>query len=149
MEQWDKEGLIEWSSTGNPRKIIFADEREGKRVQYIWEYKDPQYPTYPTEKNSELLDLIIRTSSNPESIILDCFCGSGTTLKSAHLLGRRWIGMDQSDHAIKATIEKLETIKGDLFVSKPEFKLIDIEKNETHNKSLNLTDIPLRSISAG
>lgn len=149
LEQWDKEGLIEWSSTGNPRKIIFADEREGKRMQDIWEYKDPQYPTYPTEKNSELLDLIVRTSSNPESIVLDCFCGSGTTLKSAHLLGRLWIGIDQSDHAIKATIEKLETIKGDLFVSKPEYELNDIEKNETHNKSLNLTDIPLRSISAG
>ena len=139
LDQWDKEGLIEWSSTGNPRKIIFADERKGKRVQDIWEYKNPQYPSYPTEKNSELLDLIIRTSSNPESIILDCFCGSGTTLKSAHLLGRQWIGIDQSHHAIKATIEKLETIKGDLFMSKPEYELIDIEKNETHNKSLNMS----------
>jgi len=50
LEKWDKEGLIEWSKTGNPRKIIFADEREGKRIQDIWEYKDPQYPNYPTEK---------------------------------------------------------------------------------------------------
>jgi len=75
LEQWDKEGLIEWSSTGNPRKIIFADEREGKRVQDIWDYKDPQYPTYPTEKNPDLLDLIILTSSNENSIVLDCFCG--------------------------------------------------------------------------
>jgi hypothetical protein len=32
LEKWDKAGLIEWSSTGNPRKIIFADEKEGKRV---------------------------------------------------------------------------------------------------------------------
>lgn len=149
LEQWDKEGLIKWSSTGNPRKVIFADEREGKRVQDIWEYKDPQYPTYPTEKNLELLDLIIRTSSNPKSIVLDCFCGSGTTLKSAQLLGRRWIGIDQSDHAIKATITKLETMRGDLFVSNLEYELIDIEKNKTHNKSLNLSNIPLRSISAG
>jgi len=43
----------------------------------------------------------------------------------------------------------LETIKGDLFISKPAYEIIDIEKNETLNKSLNLTDIPLRSISAG
>ncbi|MDR2117324.1 MAG: site-specific DNA-methyltransferase, partial [Planctomycetaceae bacterium] len=38
LEQWDKEGLIEWSTTGNPRKIIYADERSGMRVQDIWEY---------------------------------------------------------------------------------------------------------------
>jgi len=110
LEKWDREGLIEWSSTGNPRKIIYADEREGKRVQDVWEFKDPQYPAYPTEKNSEMLDLIIRTSSNPESIVLDCFCGSGTTLKSAHINQRRWIGIDQSEHAIKATIAKLKSI---------------------------------------
>lgn len=117
LEQWDKEGLIEWSSTGNPRKIIYADEREGKRVQDVWEFKDPQYPSYPTEKNSELLDLIVRTSSNPNSIVLDCFCGSGTTLKAANINQRRWIGIDQSEHAIKATISKLETNQTDLFIN--------------------------------
>lgn len=124
LEQWDKEGLIEWSSTGNPRKIIYADEREGKRVQDIWEYKDPQYPTYPTEKNSDLLDLIIKTSSNVDSIVLDCFCGSGTTLKSAQTNSRKWIGIDQSEHAIKATIEKLETVEGDLFIAKPDYEFV-------------------------
>lgn len=139
LEQCDKEGLIEWSSTGNPRKIIFADEREGKRVQDIWEYKDPQYPTYPTEKNPELLDLIVRTSSNSDSIVLDCFCGSGTTLKSAQLNGRKWIGIDQSEHALKATIEKLERIKGDLFIAKHEYEFIEMEKiltEETPKKGL-------------
>ena len=110
LEKWDEEGLIEWSSKGNPRKIIFADEQIGKRVQDIWEYKDPQSPTYPTEKNPDLLDRIIKTSSNPESMVLDCFCGSGTTLKSAHLLKRRWIGIDQSDQAIEATIGKLSAV---------------------------------------
>jgi adenine-specific DNA-methyltransferase len=124
LDQWDNEGLIEWSSTGNPRKIIYADEREGKRVQDIWEYKDPQYPTYPTEKNADLLDLIIKTSSNVGSIVLDCFCGSGTTLKSAQTNNRKWIGIDQSDQAIKATIKKLETIEGDLFTLKPEYEFI-------------------------
>jgi len=124
LEQWDKDGLIEWSSNGNPRKIIFADERVGKRVQDIWEYKDPQYPTYPTEKNSDMLDLIIKTSSNENSIVLDCFCGSGTTLKSAQLQNRLWIGIDQSDYAINATKEKLLTIQGDLFTAKPDFEFI-------------------------
>jgi adenine-specific DNA-methyltransferase len=128
LEQWDKDGLIEWSKTGNPRKIIFADEKEGKRVQDIWEYKDPQYPTYPTEKNQDFLDLIIKTSSNKGSVVLDCFCGSGTTLKSAHSLERQWIGIDQSKLAIKATVEKISNIKGDLFIPKPEFDIIDLNK---------------------
>ncbi len=124
LERWDEEGLIEWSSTGNPRKRIFADQQAGKRVQDIWEYKDPQSPTYPTEKNPNLLDRIIKTSSNPESIVLDCFCGSGTTVKSAHLLGRNWIGIDQSEHAIKATLHKLNTIKDRL--PTPQYEFIDI-----------------------
>lgn len=119
LEKWDEAGLIEWSSRGNPRKIIFADEQIGKRVQDIWKYKDPQSPTYPTEKNSDLLDRIIKTSSNPESMVLDCFCGSGTTLKSAHLLNRRWIGIDQSEQAIKATIRKLSAV--DCLLPKYEF----------------------------
>jgi adenine-specific DNA-methyltransferase len=127
LDQWDKDGLIEWSSTGNPRKIIFADEREGKRVQDIWEYKDPQYPNYPTEKNNEILDLIVRTSSNSDSIVLDCFCGSGTTLKSAHLLNRKWIGIDQSKLAIKATIKKINLISGDLFIPNPDYEFIKLE----------------------
>jgi adenine-specific DNA-methyltransferase len=126
LEQWDNDGLIEWSKTGNPRKIIFADEQNGKRVQDIWDFKDPQYPTYPTEKNKEMLDLIIKTSSNSDSLVLDCFCGSGTTLKSAHLLGRNWIGIDESPLAINATVKKLNSIQTELFTIKPDYKLIDL-----------------------
>ena len=126
LERWDRDGLIEWSATGNPRKVVFADEREGKRVQDIWEYKDPQYPVYPTEKNAELLDLIIRTSSNPRSIVLDCFCGSGTTLKAAHQLNRNWIGIDQSEHAIRATVKKLGAIEDDFFAGNPEYEFLQL-----------------------
>ncbi len=115
LEQWDAEGLIEWSEKGNPRKIIFADEREGKRVQDIWEYKDPMYPVYPTEKNGDLLELIIKTSSNQDSIVMDCFAGSGTTLKAAQKLGRTWIGIDQSELAIKTIREKLQLEISNLF----------------------------------
>jgi adenine-specific DNA-methyltransferase len=127
LEQWDAEGLIEWSSTGNPRKIIYVDERKGKRIQDIWNYKDPQYPIYPTEKNSDLLDLIVKTSSNKNSIVLDCFCGSGTTLKSAHLHERKWIGIDNSELAIKASMNKLDSIEATLFISKPKYKYINLE----------------------
>jgi len=135
LEQLDNDGLIEWSNNGNPRKIIYFDEQEGKRMQDIWELKDPQYPVYPTEKNAELLDIIIRTSSNEDSIVLDCFCGSGTTLKAAHLNGRHWIGIDQSEEAIKSTTTKLNDIEGDLFVSQAEFQLWTGEVLSTSNQS--------------
>lgn len=128
LELWDEQGLIEWSSTGNPRKIIFADEKEGKRVQDIWEFKDPQYPTYPTEKNADLLNLIIKTSSEENSIVLDCFCGSGTTLKSAQENNRCWIGIDQSAQAIKSTKNKLETLQGNLFVKTEGYEFLDLEE---------------------
>ena len=124
LEQWDNDGLIEWSDKGNPRKKIYLDEQDGKRMQDIWEFKDPQYPVYPTEKNADLLDIIIKTSSDKNSIVLDCFAGSGTTLKSAQKNGRQWIGIDQSDEAIKAIISKLDTVEGDLFVSKSDYKLL-------------------------
>lgn len=130
LNQWDKEGLIEWSSTGNPRKIIFADEKKGKRVQDIWEFKDPQYPTYPTEKNIELLDLIIKTSSNQNSIVLDCFCGSGTTLKAAQKNGRYWIGVDNSQHAIDTTLDKLK-VNSSTNDQKVAFEYFELQKNLT------------------
>lgn len=126
MEQWDKEGLIEWSGNGNPRKIIFADEQVGKRMQDIWEFKDPQYPTYPTEKNLELLELIVQTSSNTGSLILDCFCGSGTTLVAADRCNRNWIGIDQSEIALAATRDKLEAGEDDLFIQHIPYDFLDL-----------------------
>ena len=134
LEQWDKEGLIEWSDNGNPRKKIYFDQQEGKRVQDIWEFKDPQYPVYPTEKNPDLLDLIVKTSSNENSIVLDCFAGSGTTLKAAQTNGRQWVGIDQSDEAIKAIIQKLDSVEGNLFISKADYKLLTEKKHSTQQQ---------------
>jgi adenine-specific DNA-methyltransferase len=125
LEQWDREGLIEWSATGNPRKIIYAEERDGMRVQDIWEFKDPQEPLYPIEKNADMLDLIITTSSYENSVVLDCFCGSGTTLKTAQIQHRRWIGIDQSELAIQATVKKLDFVPDCLVVEKPTYEVID------------------------
>lgn len=131
LEKWDSDGLIEWSDSGNPRKKIYLDSQEGKRMQDIWEFKDPQYPVYPTEKNADLLDLIIKTSSNEDSIVLDCFAGSGTALKAAQKNARQWIGIDQSEEAIKTIISKLDELETDLFTQKTEYRLL-AEKNSTH-----------------
>jgi adenine-specific DNA-methyltransferase len=115
LEKMDKDGLIEWSSTGNPRKIIYADEQAGKKIQDIWEFKDPVYPSYPTQKNSDLLNFIIKTSSNSNSTIMDFFCGSGATLIEAQKLKRKWIGIDQSEQAIKIVQKSLGNLNANLF----------------------------------
>lgn len=124
LEAWDKEGLVEWSANGVPRKKIFLDEKDGKKMQDIWEFKDPQYPSYPTEKNIDLLKLILTASSNEGDLVLDCFCGSGTTLVAAQELNRKWIGVDQSDQAIKIVKKKLANIPVNLF-STVEFEFIE------------------------
>ena len=123
LEEWDNQGLIEWSANGVPRKKIFFDESEGKKMQDIWEFKDPQYPSYPTEKNLELLKFIIEASSNEGDLILDCFAGSGTTLAAAQCLNRNWIGIDESESAIKVIKQKMKGLPDDLF-SKVEYELL-------------------------
>ena len=107
FDKLDSEGKIEWSSTGNPRRKKFFDEHPGKKIQDVWTFKDPLFPTYPTEKNHDMLKLIIAQSSLKESIFLDCFAGSGASLICAEELGRRWIGVDQSDVAIEVIKKNL------------------------------------------
>ncbi|MCG2695191.1 site-specific DNA-methyltransferase [Candidatus Parcubacteria bacterium] len=124
LEEWDKQGLVEWSGSGVPRKKIFVDEREGKKMQDIWNFKDPQYPSYPTEKNLDLLKFIIEASSNKDDLVLDCFCGSGTTLVAAQELGRNWIGIDNSEQAIRVTKKRLLKIPVNLFSGKIEYEFL-------------------------
>ncbi len=112
LERLQERGLIAWSSTGNPRLIKYADQAKGKLPQDVWEYKDPQNPLYPTQKNAEMLKRIILTSSNPGDTVLDCFAGSGEPLIQAHGLGRYFIGMDCSSAAqgiIRGRLAEIET----------------------------------------
>ena len=115
FEKMDALGLIEWSKNGNPRIKKYADEHKGKKIQDIWKYKDPQYPKYPTQKNAEMLELIIKQSSRENSIVMDCFAGSGTTLLASAKLGRKFIGIDSSKIAI-------DIIKNRLFEKKISYK---------------------------
>lgn len=107
----DAQGLIEWSSNGNPRIKKYADEHKGVKIQDIWRFKDPQNPKYPTEKNYEMLNLIVKQCSNTDSIVMDFFSGSGSTLLAAQNNNRKWIGIDQSEIAIEVTKTRLEGIK--------------------------------------
>lgn len=116
LDDLEKKGLIEWSKNGVPRKIIFQDDYKKKKVQDIWEFKDTPNPIYPTEKNNDLLKRIIEASSNEDSLVFDCFSGSGGTLYVADRLKRRWLGIDSSKEAIKI-IEKRFKEKNNLFSS--------------------------------
>lgn len=107
LEEWDGRGLVEWSANGVPRKKIFLDEARGKKMQDIWNFKDPRHPLYPTEKSLDLLKFIVGASSDEGDLVLDCFAGSGTTLVAAQMLGRNWIGIDRSESAIKVARKRM------------------------------------------
>ena len=107
LDELDAAGLIAWSSTGNPRKIIYADQSSGKLPQDVWVYKDPQRPSYPTQKNAAMLERIILTSSEPGDTVLDCYAGSGATLLESARLGRRFVGMDDAPAAREVTERRL------------------------------------------
>ena len=64
---------------------------------------------YPTQKPLALLDRIIQTSSEPNSVILDPFCGCGTAIASAQKLGRKWIGIDITHLSIALQKYRYET----------------------------------------
>lgn len=117
-------------------KSLRMNRRE-KKLQDIWDFKDYQYPVYPTEKNLDLLKLIVQTSSNPESLVMDFFCGSGTTLIAAQELGRNWIGIDKSEKAIEVTRKKLNEENAALFKTDFEFVTI-LEKQEQNSHNENI-----------
>ena len=101
LDQLNEDGMIEWSQNGNPRRKIYAHETKGKLMQDVWyDFKDKPRPQYPTQKNSEMISKIIQTHTNDDSIVMDCFMGSGVTLKEADKLGRHWVGIDNSEYSM-------------------------------------------------
>ena len=112
LDEMDTAGEIYWSPTGNPRRIVFCDPSKGIPVQDIWmDYRDSinqaQKTTgYPTEKNFDMLKMIVEASSNDGDLVMDCFAGSGTTLGAAFETGRQWIGVDNSPESLKAILKR-------------------------------------------
>lgn len=64
---------------------------------------------YPTQKPLALLGRIIAASSNPGDVVLDPFCGCGTSIAAAHQLGRRWVGIDITQVAIGIIRHRMES----------------------------------------
>lgn len=136
FDKLDAQGDIEWSSNGNPRIKKYADKHEGKRIQDVWEFKDPQNPIYPTQKNKNMIKQIIMQSSDKQSIVLDCFAGSGVTLECANELGRKWIGVDNS----KVAIEKIKSREIG------EFDFINVTKYQDFNNPQNVIDYKINDV---
>jgi len=113
LDEFDAAGDIYWSPSGNPRRKVYFDKSKGIPAQDIWmAFKDAHNQNvhitgYPTEKSFELVSRLVAATTNPGDLVLDCYCGSGTTLEAAVLLGRRFIGIDISEAAIKATEKRL------------------------------------------
>jgi len=81
---------------------------------------------YPTQKPEELIEKIIKASSNPGDIVADFFCGSGTTLAVAEKLGRKWIGTDLGRFSIHTTRKRMINIQRDLKKDSKDFRAFEI-----------------------
>lgn len=102
LELLEQAGLIFWPTKagGVPQQRRFLDENPGVPVQDV--ITDIQALSshaaerlhYPTQKPSELLERIVAASCPEGGVVLDPFCGCGTTIEAAHRLGRHWIGID-------------------------------------------------------
>ena len=60
-----------------------------------------------------MLKMIIQQSSNQDSLVIDCFAGSGSTLLAAEQTGRKWLGIDQSEYSAKVIKERFSEVKFD------------------------------------
>ncbi|MDX2263874.1 MAG: DNA methyltransferase [Hyphomicrobiales bacterium] len=112
MEKFDAEGRIHYSKGSNvPRLKHYLEEMPGIPLGTVWTDVSPlnsqaqERLGYPTQKPVALLERILSASSNPGDVVLDPFCGCGTTVHAAQKLDRRWIGIDITHLAI-GLIEK-------------------------------------------
>ena len=117
LEQYDRENRVVWPEKrdGIPRLKYYLDESPGAPVDDFWHdislisSQSPESLRYPTQKPLQLLRRIILASSNEKDVVLDPFCGCGTTIHAAQNLGRNWIGIDICVNACKIIKKRLET----------------------------------------
>lgn len=113
MRQLDESNCLHYPTKvdGRLRLKNYLDERAGPPIQDVWTDigliggTSPERLGYPTQKPVALLERILSASSNPGDVVLDPFCGCGTTVHAAEKLGRQWIGIDVTHLAI-GLIEK-------------------------------------------
>ncbi len=141
MQKLDSEGRLYFpeSKTKQIYKKIYLDEYPGQPINTLWtdipllKGNNKEILSYPTQKPEALLRRIILLGSNPGDIVLDFFCGSGTTLSVAEQLERKWIGVDNGKHAIHTTKKRILNIH-QLLIGKQNkrysFEILDFSKYE-------------------
>jgi DNA modification methylase len=115
MQELEDAGLLVYSESGVAYLKRYLDESKGVPLQDIWDdikmirgiHGGSEALGYATQKPEALLQRIVRMSSNEGDLVLDCFCGSGTTAAVAEKLNRRWIGCDLGRFAIHTTRKRL------------------------------------------
>ena len=115
MKQWDAEGRLHLPEDKSLRirRKRFLSEWHGSPVQNLWDDVSPlqsqsgERTGYATQKPEALLERVIKASSNEGDLVLDCFCGSGTTSAVAERLARRWITSDLGRFAIHVSRKRL------------------------------------------
>jgi DNA methylase/Restriction endonuclease len=117
MEEAYDAGLVVQPAPGRvPRLKRYLDEQRGRPLGDVWTDIPPlnsqaaERQGYPTQKPEELLERILKLSSNPGDIVLDPFCGCGTTIAVAEKLKRRWIGIDISPTAVSVMKRRMDAI---------------------------------------
>ncbi|WP_198528420.1 MULTISPECIES: DNA methyltransferase [unclassified Mycobacteroides] len=97
-----------------PRLKRYLDEQRGKPLSDIWTDITPinaraaERLGYPTQKPVALLERIIKLTTNPGDVVLDPFCGCGTTVDAAQRLGREWVGVDITQLAVDVITKRLQ-----------------------------------------
>lgn len=114
MRQLIAEGRVVQSTAGSvPRYKRYLDDMPGIPIQDVWADVNPinsqarEAMGYPTQKPISLLERIIKLSSPPGGLVLDCFAGSGTTAEAAERLGRRFVVIDNGKYAVHLTRKRL------------------------------------------
>ncbi|MBK8752885.1 MAG: site-specific DNA-methyltransferase [Candidatus Competibacteraceae bacterium] len=109
---------ILWARKGEKAKHHFnydemKRDNRGKQMQSLWSITPPaprekRFGKHPTQKPEALLDRIIRASSNAEDLVLDPFCGSGTTGVLSARLRRRFVGFDIDENYLDLAVKRIE-----------------------------------------
>lgn len=119
MRSYEAEGRLFYTRNGIPRIKRYLDESKGMPAQDTWMDIEAlrswhqENLAYPTQKPLALLERAILASSNAGDVILDPFCGCGTTIDAAQKLDRRWIGIDITYLAIDLIEKRLRHTYGD------------------------------------
>ena len=118
IDRMEAEDRIYYSEQGKPYVKSYLLERKGKPVQNIWTdirmtKSGAERLGYPTQKPEALLERIIKASSNEGDVVLDPFCGCGTTIAVAERLKRQWIGIDITHLAVTLMKHRLRDAFGD------------------------------------